>query len=191
MNALTRTLSPSATTQLQADHAHVLTAFQQFEPDTPADTKQVLANMVCRALDIHARLEEEIFYPAVRAIDSAIVDKNAAEHDEMRRFMIALRALDPASPYFDRTFLDLRRTVMHHVADEETLLFPEAERLLGESLHELGAAMARRRLELTLPLAPEITRDSFRALPTSLMLAGAGVLISGSYALRHAFKRIV
>jgi hypothetical protein len=51
--------------------------------------------------------------------------------------------------------------------------------------------MARRRVQLALPLAGDITRDTLRALPTSVMFAGTGVLITGSYLLRHAFKRYV
>ena len=63
MNAVTRMVCPSATTQIRVDHAHVLTTFHQYAADADAATKRVLVNTVCRALQIHAQLEEEIFYP--------------------------------------------------------------------------------------------------------------------------------
>jgi hypothetical protein len=43
--------------------------------------------------------------------------------------------------------------------------------------------------QLTVPMSPEIALDTVHALPTSMMLAGAGILIASTYALRHAFKR--
>ncbi len=188
MNTITRTLFPSATTQIRADHAHVLTTFHQYEIDTAPEAKQVLVNSVCRALQIHAQLEEEIFYPAMYAIDPATVDKNVPEHDEMRRLIASLLIMSPIQPGYDSTFMELMRQVMRHMADEETIALPTAERVLGDGLNEL-AEMTARRVELTLPRAGEIANDTLRALPTSLMFAGSGAVIAGTYVLRHALRR--
>jgi hemerythrin-like domain-containing protein len=144
---------------------------------------------VCLALDIHAQLEEEILYPAMVAVDSPLVEKSVPEHDEMRRLMADLRTMEPTNPAYDETFLELMRTVIHHVADEETVLLPEAERLLGDSLGELGAQMAKRRRQLMLSRAGEMTRNAVRAMPTSTMLVGAGALLAGTYVLRYALKK--
>ena len=73
------------------------------------------------ALEIHAQLEEEIFYPALRAIaDTEFVEKSVPEHDQMRRLITQLRNLEPADASYDETFFELMNIVMHHVADEET-----------------------------------------------------------------------
>jgi hypothetical protein len=81
------------------------------------------------------------------------------------------------------------RIVIHHVAEEETIVLPAAERLLGDRLNALGAKMTKRRLELAAPRTVEIVGNTVRAMPASTMLVGAGALLAGGYLLRHAFKR--
>jgi hypothetical protein len=81
------------------------------------------------------------------------------------------------------------RTVIHHVADEETMLLPAAERLIPDRLGELGAQMTKRRLQLAAPRAGELVGNTVRAMPASTMLMGAGALLAGSLLLRQAFRR--
>jgi hypothetical protein len=76
-------------------------------------------------------------------------------------------------------------TVLHHVADEETRLLPDAERLLGEALGELGARMTKRRLHLMAPRAGEVARTTVRALPATPMLLAVGALAAGACLLRR------
>ena len=189
MQALMKAVSPSATTQLRADHAHVLTAFHQYEVGTAPSTKRVLVATICRALEIHAALEEEIFYPALHSVAPGLVEKHVADHQQVKNLIGTLRHMDPAASSYDATFLELMRLVIHHVSDEETMLFPEAERVLGDNLNTLGADTAIRRAQLTAARAGEIAYDTVHGLPTSLMFAAAGVAIAGSYMLRHAFRR--
>ncbi len=191
MNLLNK-LSPSVTNMIRMDHTHVMTAFHQYDADTPVRTRQALANTICLALEIHAQLEEEIFYPAMRemAPEGLLVSKSIPEHDEMRRLIAQLRGMQAGDEGFDATLMELMRDVMHHVADEETTLLPAAERLLGaERLGELGARMTRRRLELSAPRAGEIAANTVKSIPASTMLLGAGALLAGTYVLRRAFER--
>src|SRR4051812_3275996 len=142
-------LSPSITNMIRMDHTHVVAAFHQYQVDTPARVKKGLADNICLALEVHAQLEEEIFYPALREVaPDETLDKSKPEHDRMRQLIAQLRALQPGDPAFDTTMFELMRTVLHHVADEETQLLPKAERVLAEHLSELGARMTRRRLQL-------------------------------------------
>jgi len=77
---------------------------------------------------------------------------------------------------------------MHHVADEETQLLPAAERLLPEQLPELGAQMARRRLELAGPRAPELASSMARSVSVgSLLAAGSAALAGASLFTRHRY----
>lgn len=110
------------------------------------------------------------------------------EHEEMRALIAALRRLDPADEQYDATFMDLMRAVMHHVADEETTLLPEAESVLADRLAALGARMAKRRLELGAPRTGEMARNMARAVPPKAMLFGMGALLAGAFALRR-FRR--
>jgi hypothetical protein len=75
--------------------------------------------------------------------------------------------------------MTLMREVMHHVAQEETVLLPEAERALRDRLDELGAAMMRRRMELLAPRSAEMAVNTARSFPAA-MVAGAGVLLLGA-----------
>ena len=84
----------------------------------------------------------------------------------------------------------LMREVMHHVADEETILLPQAERVLGERLGELGARMMKRRIQLMAPHAGELTRHKARAMPMTNWLLAAGGLVAGVALFRHVRRNV-
>jgi len=190
MTSMLSKMSPSITNMIRMDHTHVLAAFHQYQVDTPTRVKKGLADNICLALEVHAQLEEEIFYPALREIAAdPTLDKSKPEHDEMRALIARLRALQPGDPAFDTTLYDLMRIVMHHVADEETLLLPTAERVLADRLGELGAEMTKRRMQLALPRTAELATNTVKAMPASTMLIGAGALLAGSYLIGQAWKR--
>lgn len=191
MKSITSKLSPSITNMIRMDHTHVLATFHQYEMDTHPQTKKALVNTACLALEVHAQLEEEIFYPAMReiAVDVSILDKSIPEHSEMRRLIAQLRAMEPSDPAYDNTFMELMRDVLHHVADEETTLLPDAERLLADRLGDMGAQMTKRRLELSAPRAGEIAMNAVRGFPTSSMLMAAGAVLAGTYFAKRAFER--
>ena len=152
MNPLTK-LSPGITSMIRMDHTKVLATFHKYRIDTSPDKKQALVTLICDALEVHARLEEEIFYPAMRRVDPTIVEKSVPEHNEMKRVIAKLREMTPGHLSYDATLMELMRDVMHHVADEETTLLPQAERVLGDELQSLGAEMTRRRMQLMKPKA--------------------------------------
>jgi hypothetical protein len=95
--------------------------------------------------------------------------------------------MKPTDEQYDQTFMELMRTVIHHVADEETMLLPNAEAVLGDELGQLGRQMMKRRMQLTAPRAREIARDTARAKPNSLLF-GAGAVLGAAYLLRRAFR---
>ena len=184
MNPLLSRLSPSITNMIRMDHTHVVTTFHQYEIDTPLRAKKGLVDTVCVALEIHAQLEEEIFYPALRAVaDSEFLGKSVPEHDQMRRLITQLRNLEPAHATYDETFFALMNHVLHHVADEETFLLPAAESVLADRLGELGAQMAKRRLQLAAPRSGEIAGGMARSVGTGGLVMGAGALLACSYLL--------
>lgn len=176
--------SPSITNLIRLDHTHVLTAFHQYEIDSSDRLKKGLVDNVCLAIEIHAQLEEEIFYPALRVVaDTEILRKSTPEHDEMRGLISRLRNMPVSDPAFDDTFFELMRHVMHHVADEETLLLPAAERLLPDQLTELGAQMTKRRLELAGPRAPELASSMARSMSGGTLVGIGSAMLAGAYLL--------
>lgn len=189
MHALLTRISPSVTDMIRADHTRVLATFHRYKADTPAATKQALVGSLCLALEVHAQAEEEIFYPAMGSVDNTLVGKLIPEHDKMRSLIGTLRPMDPASPQYDATVMELMREVMHHVADEETVVLPQAERVLGERLGELGGRMMKRRLQLMAPHAGELTRHKARALPKTNLLLFAGALVGVAFLFQQFGRR--
>jgi hypothetical protein len=184
MNQLLSRLSTTATHMIRADHAHVLGTFHQYQASASPRVKKALADTVCIALEIHAQLEEEIFYPAMRAIaDTEFVGKSVPEHQQMRELILQLRNLEATDTTFDGTFFKLMNVVMHHVADEETLLLPTAERVLADRLGELGAQMSKRRLQLTMPRTGQRVGAAARSMGTGSLIMGATALLACSYLL--------
>ena len=156
-------LSPTITDMIRFDHSHVLVSFHQYTAGATPKVKKALAETIASALEIHATLEEEIFYPAMRGIDSdePVLLKSVPEHNEMRRLISDLRSTPSGDVRHDQLLQQLMRDVIHHVADEETVLLPQAERLLSKDrLSELGADMTRRRLELAGPKAGKLALDT-------------------------------
>jgi len=191
MHTLTRKLAPNATHQIRTDHTHVLSIFHQYQADRSPQTKKALVNSACLSLEIHAQLEEEIFYPAMRRAmpEGASIDKSQTEHEQMRQLISRLRTMDPTDADYDETFMSLMRDVLHHVAEEETVLLPKAERLLGSELAELGAEMMKRRLELAAPHAGEIAMNGVRTMHASTLLMTTGAAVAGAYLVKKAIER--
>ena len=194
MNALVKRVTPSITTMIRMDHSHVLALFHRYRPDSSASRKRALVTNACLALEVHAQLEEELFYPALSSVmaEDPIFQKSAPEHAEMRRLVSDLRERAGGGSVgdlsYDDKFLKLMRIVIHHVADEETTLLPMAERLLGvDQLSELGAQMTRRRIELIKPHAGEFAVTAARSFPVGAA-AGAALLAAGAIALGVAMK---
>ena len=184
MNAILKQLSPSATDMIRADHTRVMAAFHRYKVDSDPAIRRAIVGTICLSLEVHAQLEEEIFYPAMREANIVILDKLVPEHEEMRRLMTMLRSFEPTDMQYDQTLMELMRQVMHHVADEETILLPAAENALGPRLGELGAQMTRRRLELTASRAGELARYKARTMQPATMIAAAGAVVAGLYLLR-------
>ncbi len=191
MHAILNRVSPAATDMIRADHTRVLAVFHRYRLDAAPRKKQGLVNTVCLALEVHAQVEEEIFYPALRAADSTLVDEQLEpEHEEMRRLIGALRGMEPTSEQYDATFMELMRVVIHHVADEETILLTHAESVLGDSLMTLGRQMAVRRMQLKAARTPALVGNAARATPGTSVVMTAGALLAGALLLsrfrRHA-----
>lgn len=174
-------LSPSITKMIRMDHTHATALFHKYQTDLPAERKKAIVESACLAVEIHAQLEEEIFYPALREVarDNEALQKAEPEHAEVKRLIATLRAMEPTDPEYDLRFQEMARDVLHHVADEETVLLPAAELLLKERLGELGAQMTKRRIELAGPRLGEIAGNQMRAMPGATMLMAGGLLAGG------------
>ena len=186
MTTMLSKVSPPITKMIRLDHTHVLATFHQYTLNKATKTRQALVKNISLALEIHAQLEEEIFYPEMRRLaNGPVIEKSVPEHDEMRRLIKKLRESQPTDirgDDYDKTVMDLMRDVMHHVADEETVLLPAAEKLLSnDKLCELGAQMTKRRLQLMAPHTGEIAISTLRSFSQSPMVILTGVLVTLGY----------
>jgi hemerythrin superfamily protein len=177
-------LSPTITDMIRFDHSHVMVTFHQYTRDKSPSVKKALAETICTAVEIHAILEEEIFYPVMRDIDGGepVLKKSEPEHDNMRRLIGELRATEGADPRHDKLMLELMRDVIHHVADEETVLLPHAESMLSKDrLSELGAQMTSRRIDLVKPKAGAIAKNTvvgFSGSTAAMVVGVASALLA-------------
>lgn len=181
-----RAVSPGITTVIRFDHAHVLAAFRRYRTYLPGPRKRAMAANISLALEIHAQLEEEIFYPALFSAGWSTddLDKGIIEHDQMQSLIQRLRELSPRETEFDQTFHELIRLVLHHIADEETTLLPFAEVHLRDHLQKLGWQMSVRRLQL---LKSHKTRAVLTTAVTFPIFSGVlvlGTLYAGWRGLR-------
>jgi hemerythrin-like domain-containing protein len=138
----------SAIALLTEDHDYVKKAFRAFEKmdeeEQPALVKQVL-----QALKVHTRIEEEIFYPAVRKAikDQDLMNEAEVEHDSAKVLIRQLERMKPSDPKFAATFMVLGEYVNHHVKEEESEMFPKARRA-RVNLKGLGAKLMGQKIKL-------------------------------------------
>lgn len=135
---------------LIADHKRVKALFKKFETVHKKDTsaeKATLATQVCEELKVHTRLEEEIFYPAVRAALSAddLLDEAEVEHASAKELIDQLERMTPKDALFDAKVKVLGEYVDHHVKEEEGELFPKVRKAKGLDTLLLGTEMLARK----------------------------------------------
>ena len=184
MTALMNPLSRPATEMIQADHTAVITLFHKLGPRCSPGMREALIRRICTALEIHAQLEEEIFYPAVRAarVELPALDKSPAEHEQMRQLIQRVRSREGDADAQLDAVCELMNAVLHHAADEETMVLPTAERVLGQQqLVELGTRMNKRKLELARPHAGEMGVDIVKAAPGKTALVAAAAVVVGAW----------
>ncbi len=112
----------SAIAALKEDHRRVEGLFSEFESATDEERKLELVSLICSELNIHTRLEEEIFYPACRAAigDDEILDEAQVEHDAAKLLIADLSAgAGGDDSYRDAKVKLLSEQIRHHVAEEE------------------------------------------------------------------------
>jgi hemerythrin superfamily protein len=138
---------------LTADHREVAEMFEQFEQlgDRATTSKEKLKDKICKALIAHTTIEEEIFYPAVRAANveegEDMVDEAIVEHAAAKDLIKQLQEMQPDDDLYDAKVKVLSEQIEHHVKDEEKEMFPKAKKA-GLDLLALGQEMALRKQEL-------------------------------------------
>jgi len=135
---------------LKADHRTVEDLFEKYEKSRGSAAKSKLALQICLELSIHATIEEEIFYPAVRGlVEDDMMDEAYVEHDGAKVLIAELMEGDAGDDFYDAKVKVLSEEIRHHVKEEEGRggIFAQAKKA-GADLGALGEQMAARKAEL-------------------------------------------
>jgi len=141
---------------LDADHRAVKKMFKEFEELTQsrarsaAQKKMEMARQICMELTVHAQLEEEIFYPAVRAAikDTDLLDEAEVEHQSAKDLIAQIQAAGEPDDKFEAKVKVLGEYIDHHVKEEKNEMFPKARAARKLDLIALREQMEARKEEL-------------------------------------------
>ena len=149
---MAETKTQDAVALLKADHREVEDMFKKFTDASGEGRKEKLAREICRALTVHAMIEEEIFYPACEGkVEEDLLKESYVEHDAAKVMISEIEAGEPSDEFYDAKMKVLCEEIEHHVEEEEkpkSGLFPQA-READLDLKQLGEQLAARKEELT------------------------------------------
>ena len=147
---------------LKNDHAEVKKLFKEIEVE--AEDQEAIFDQIKEALEVHAAIEEEIFYPAVKKARSEEVKDEvreaSEEHKQVKTLLAAIAEISSDDESYSAKIKVLKEDVEHHVKDEEGEMFPDARKYLRGKLEDLGAQMQARKGELKTNRAPESKNGS-------------------------------
>lgn len=141
---------------LDADHKAVKKLFKAYEElmksrgRTVAQKKMDLAHQICNELTVHARIEEEIFYPALRAAlkDTDMLAEAEVEHASAKDLIAQIEGAGAVDEMFDAKVTVLGEYIDHHVKEERNEMFPKARSARKLDLIALRDQLQARKEEL-------------------------------------------
>ena len=167
-----------AITLLTEDHRSVEKLFQRFEDTGPRALKarKHLAERIVRELAVHAVIEEQVLYPAVREGLPETEDDvlEALEEHHVAKWMLSeIDGMSPDHERFKAKVTVLIESVRHHVEEEEEVLFPKVRAAFdAEQLEQIGQALAEAK-----KMAPTRPHPKAPDTPPGNVAAGAGAAL--------------
>jgi hypothetical protein len=130
------------------DHDVVKDLFDRFEKAETASQRDKIIAAALTELKIHAVIEEEIFYPAIRKhVGKDLMNEADEEHHVARVLIAELDATGRENDHRDAKFKVLTESVRHHIKEEENEVIPKAKDL-NIDFEALGQEMLDRKEEL-------------------------------------------
>ena len=147
---------PDACSLLDTDHRNVKKMFKEYETLTgskaasASQKKRDLANQICMELTVHAQIEEEIFYPALREAikDTDLLDEAEVEHASAKDLIAQIQDAAEVDDKFDAKVTVLGEYIDHHVKEERNEIFVKARAARGLDLVARREQLAARKEEL-------------------------------------------
>jgi len=153
----TKEKTKNAIAMLKEDHEKVKDLFDRFEQTDGSATKAKIVSEALTALKVHATVEEELFYPAVRQKiedEEGIMDEADEEHHVAKVLIAELEKMTGDEDHWDAKFKVLAESVRHHIKEEEGQLFKEAKKTAID-FDVLGSQMAHLKQKLMQEGVPE------------------------------------
>lgn len=155
-NTTTMRAEPDACGLLDADHRNVKKMFKAYEELTKSKAasaskkKRDLANEICMELTVHAQIEEEIFYPALREAikESDLLDEAEVEHASAKDLIAQIQEAADVDDKFDAKVIVLGEYINHHVKEERNEIFVKARAARGLDLVAMRGQLEARKEEL-------------------------------------------
>jgi len=134
---------------LRADHEAVSSLFADYEETDSSKQKKAIVAEICTELSVHTQIEEEIFYPAIKAAlkDKLLVPEATVEHVGIKNLVALLEGVEPDGEMYDAKVKVLSEYVKHHVKEEHDEMFPKVK-ASSIDLAELGGRMVARKADL-------------------------------------------
>ena len=152
---MARTSAPASASEqdaialLKSDHRQVRALFSEFDKLKDEEDKAAIVAQICDELTIHAAIEEEIFYPAVRKAieDVDLVDEALVEHAGAKELIAQLEGASVDDDLYSAKVTVLGQQIDHHIQEEERRMFREARKAKVDTA-ALGAKMMKRKIAL-------------------------------------------
>jgi hemerythrin superfamily protein len=157
----TKRAEPDACNLLDTDHRNVkkmFTAYEEMTKSRAASAKQKkrdLATEICNELTVHAQIEEEIFYPALRAAikETDLLDEAEVEHASAKDLIAQIQQATEVDDKFDAKVMVLGEYIDHHVKEERNEIFVKARAARGLDLMAMREQLQTRKEELMAELS--------------------------------------
>jgi hemerythrin superfamily protein len=140
--------APDALALIHSDHEEVAALFKiALSESATSAAKRAAIEKVCFSLTVHAKMEEKIFYPALRKAgkkdEKDSVLEAAEEHGVVKDLIGKIKRVRGRDETLEAKVKVLKELVEHHVREEESTMFSEARKVLGNKLEALGEEMER------------------------------------------------
>ena len=138
---------------LKEDHRNVEKIFEELEPtsERAVKTREELFRKLQTELEIHTQIEETILYPVLKKESETreITFEGYEEHGVAKRLLEELATTDVTSEVWTAKLKVLKESIEHHVEEEETEMFEEAQKTLSkEQIENLGVQLAEKKKQL-------------------------------------------
>jgi hemerythrin superfamily protein len=162
---------------LTRQHRETEALFDRFKVTDDPQEQAEIARLATTELRLHTAIEEEIFYPAVRAqggqLEEAVLE-DLEEHHVVEVMLDELEGMQPSNDRFEAKFTVISELVLHHVEEEEQLQFPTVREQMDQAtLTELGERMLTRYQELKMAAETEqLTKEELYQQAKELDIEG-------------------